>query len=204
MDKHSCFDCPCWECWETDGFSSSRCGDCPHSQCPVDQGIADDCAKRLHVKLESGDVKQLTDSPTFDPLTWTRPVPGKTWSLDEHVYLIGELQKGRKVKDIADIMLRRVGDIENHITNNKIPRGREPKMEWCILCARKVPWKEYDRKAGFCKACVQHRHNEEQNIALDIEEYELRSEREGRENNRLKQARKRMREPFQANPRKYR
>lgn len=205
MEKHACFDCPCWECWTTDGFSASRCSECPHSTCPVEQGIHDDCVNRLYLKLESGDVQKLRQPTRFNPSAWKPPVPGNVWTMAEHLYLIEALQRGQSItNDIVPVLRRKPKDIEAHIASHKIPRGTEAAMEWCILCARKVPKAEYDEKAGFCNACVQHRHNEEQNIALDIEEYELRNGREGRENNRIKQQRKRMREPYQANPRKYR
>jgi hypothetical protein len=73
------------------------------------------------------------------------------------------------------------------------------KHEWCIVCAQPRAW--IDPATGFCEPCTIKRRLERQRIEDGEEEERLREEAI-RESNVVKQARKRMREEYGANPRK--
>lgn len=75
------------------------------------------------------------------------------------------------------------------------------KREWCDNCAA---WRtELDPDTGWCIPCMTRWRNERDRMRDDEEEARLREEAEN-ERDAIKQQRKRMREEFKANPRKYR
>jgi hypothetical protein len=73
------------------------------------------------------------------------------------------------------------------------------KHEWCDLCG--CPRSELDPATGWCEPCTIKRRLERQRVEDGEEEERLREEAI-REANVVKTARKRMREQYQANPRK--
>ncbi|MDA3936949.1 MAG: hypothetical protein PF636_08890, partial [Actinomycetota bacterium] len=72
-------------------------------------------------------------------------------------------------------------------------------LEWCVLCCSHRKW--LDPKTGWCEICTTKLRTEKQRIEADEEEERLREEAE-RENGMARKERQRMREEFDANPRK--
>ncbi len=123
----------------------------------------------------------------------------REWGVEEIRALRERAIAGDGTEAIARDLRRTQADVRDMAALLGVSLSALAKHEWCDMCCQPRAW--IDPDTGWCESCTARIRIEAQRIKDDEEEQRLREEAD-RADVQLRKERQRMREQYDANPRK--